>query len=242
MRRAIAMGQPAALLLAAALWAAPAGAASPPSGSVTFLSGEATRQAGGKAEKLAPGSLVYQDDLVETGARTRLELKLPDKSVIRLGPQSKLRLTTAVFGKSVADRTVSASLLVGQIWAKVEKAVGGESRFEVQTGNAVAGVRGTTFRVDARQDQSCVVKVYSGAVAVAAGKVPRPGHAAAAKERRQVPGPQPVSREQWERLVGKMMQLAVSADGSPGEPEAFALAAPDADPWEAWNRERDGEG
>jgi len=138
-RRAIATGRPAALLLAAALWAAPAGAAAPPSGSVTFLSGEATRQAGGQAEKLAPGSLVYQDDLVETGARTRLELKLPDKSVIRLGPQSKLRLTTAVFGKSAGDRTVSASLLVGQIWAKVEKAVGGESRFEVQTRNAVAG-------------------------------------------------------------------------------------------------------
>ena len=235
------MGRPAALLLAAALWAAPAGAASPPSGSVTFLSGEATRQAGGKAEKLASGSLVYQDDLVETGVRTRLEVKLPDRSVIRLGPQSKLRLTTAVFGKGVADRKVSASLLVGQIWAKVEKVVGGESRFEVQTRNAVAGVRGTTFRVDARQDQSCVVKVYSGAVAVAAGKVPRPGHAAA-KERRQVSGPQPVSREQWERLVGKMMQVAVSADGSPGEPEAFALAAPAADPWEAWNRERDGEG
>jgi len=234
------MRRPAALLLAAAaLWATPARAAAPPAGSVTFLSGEATRRAGGKAEALSTGSLVYQDDLLETGARTRLEIELPDKSVIRLGPRSKLRLATAVFG--AGDRSVSASLLVGQIWAKVEKAVGGESRFEVQTKNAVAGVRGTTFRVDARQDQSCVVKVYSGAVAVAAGKVPRPGHAAEA-ERRQVPGPQAVSREQWERLVGKMMQVAVSADGTPGEPEAFALAAPDADPWEAWNRERDGEG
>jgi hypothetical protein len=241
-RRAIA-GRPAALLLAAAaLWAAPAGAAAPPSASVTFLSGEATRQAGGRTEKLAPGSLVHQDDLVETGDRTRLELKLPDRSVLRLGPRSTLRLTTATFGATAGDRSVSASLLVGQIWAKVEKAVGGESRFEVQTKNAVAGVRGTTFRVDARQDQSCVVKVYSGAVAVASGSVPRPGHAAAGKERRQVPGPQPVSREQWERLVGKMMQVAVSADGSPGEPEAFALAAPDSDPWEAWNRERDGGG
>jgi hypothetical protein len=233
------VGWPAALLLAAAAWAAPGRAAPAPAGSVTFLSGEATRQADGRSEKLALGRLVHQGDLVETGARTRLELTLPDRSVIRLGPGSKLRLTTAVFGRGAEDRSVSASLLVGQIWAKVEKAVGGESRFEVQTRNAVAGVRGTTFRVDARQDRSCVVKVYSGAVAVAAGPVPRPGHA---QERRQVPGPQPVSREQWERLVGKMMQLAVSADGSPGEPEAFALAAPDADPWEAWNRERDGEG
>lgn len=238
----IAVRTAALLVAAAASWAAPAGAAAPSSGSVTFLGGQATRQSGGKAEKLALGSLVYPDDLVETGARSRLEIKLPDKSVIRLGPQSKLRLATAVFRRGAEDRQVSANLVVGQIWARVEKAVGGQSRFEVQTHNAVAGVRGTTFRVDARQDRSCVVKVYSGAVAVAAGPLPRPAHAAAGKERRQVAGPQPVSREQWERLVGKMMQVAVSADGTPGEPEAFALAEPAADPWEAWNRERDGGG
>lgn len=243
MRRDMIAVRTAALLVAAAAsWAAPAGAAAPSSGSVTFLGGQATRQSGGKVEKLALGSLVYRDDLVETGARTRLEIKLPDKSVIRLGPQSKLRLATAVFRRGAEDRQVSANLVVGQIWAKVEKAVGGQSRFEVQTHNAVAGVRGTTFRVDARQDRSCVVKVYSGAVAVASGPLPRPAHAAPGKERRQVAGPQPVSREQWERLVGKMMQVAVSADGTPGEPEAFALAEPAADPWETWNRERDGGG
>lgn len=232
----------AVLLAAAAAWAVAASAAAPPAGSVTFLGGEATRQSGGKAGKLALGSPLYPDDLVETGARTRLEMTLQDKSVIRLGPQSKLRLSTALFRRGAEDRQVRANLLVGQIWAKVEKAVGGESRFEVQTHNAVAGVRGTTFRVDAKQDRSCVVKVYSGAVAVASGPVPRPAHAAGGGERRQVPGPQPVSREQWERLVGKMMQMAVSADGTPGEPESFALAEPAADPWEAWNRERDGGG
>ena len=34
-----------------------------------------------------------------------------------------------------------------------------------------------------------------------------------------------------------MMQVKVAADGSPAEPEAFALA--EADEWETWNRERD---
>ncbi len=238
----MAMRIPAVLLAAAAAWAFAASAAAPPAGTVTFLSGEATRQGGGEAGKLALGNPVYPDDLVQTGARTRLEIKLQDKSVIRLGPQSKLRLSTAVFQRAAEDRQVRANLLVGQIWAKVEKVVGGESRFEVQTRNAVAGVRGTTFRVDAKQDRSCVVKVYSGAVAVASGPLPRPAHAAGGTGRHQVPGPQPVSREQWERTVGKMMQVAVSADGTPGEPEAFALAEPAADPWEAWNRERDAGG
>lgn len=236
------MHRSAALLAAAALWTAPALAAAPPSGSVTFLSGEASRRVGGEVEALALGSLVHQGDLLETRARTRLEITLPDRSVVRLGPQTKVRLTRAVFGREVGERKVSASLLLGQIWAKVEKAVGGEARFEVQTQNAVAGVRGTTFRVDARRDRSVVVKVYNGAVAVAAGPIPRPGHPGGKGERRQVPGPREVTRQQWERLVGAMMQVAVSADGTPGEPEAFALSATDADPWEAWNRQRDGEG
>jgi hypothetical protein len=231
-------------LVAAALLAAAAGpvpAAGPgPAGSVTFLAGEATRLANGKPEKLALGSLVYESDVVETRARTRLELTLQDQSLLRLGPQAKVRLATATFGRSPEDRKVSAELVVGDVWAKVTKAIGAGGRFEVQTENAVAGVRGTTFRVDARADRSCVVKVYGGAVAVAGGAVPRPAHQGGKKERKQVAGPREVTREQWERLVGKMMQVAIAPDGTPGDPEAFALAAPGQDEWEEWNRARDG--
>jgi hypothetical protein len=55
--------------------------------------------------------------------------------------------------------------------------------------------------------------------------------------RHQVPGPEEVTREQWEKIVTAMMEVRVSAAGEPEEPRAFALQ-PD-DPWEAWNRERD---
>jgi hypothetical protein len=48
-----------------------------------------------------------------------------------------------------------------------------------------------------------------------------------------------VTREQWERIVGDMMQVRVSADGTPADPEPFKLAAAGADEFEAWNRERD---
>jgi hypothetical protein len=239
----------AAVLCAAALagpaLAPPAAAAAPvPAGTVTFLSGEASRTAGGATEKLAVGSAVYQGDLVETQRRTRLELKLSDASVLRLGPLSRVDLDAAAFGASADDRKVSAKLRVGNVWANVTRALGGEARFEVKTENAVAGVRGPTFRVDARQDKSVVVRVYSGTVAVAAGPLPRPGHAGpkaggapGSPERRPVAGPQQVSREQWEKIVTGMMQVRVAADGSPSEPERFALA--EADEWETWNRQRD---
>ena len=247
-----------AAALAAVALAPAAGAAAPApgvatapvaAGTITFLSGEATRAAGGASEKLAVGSAVYQGDQIETRRRTRVELKLTDASVLRLGPLSKVDLDAAAFGASADDRKVSAKLRVGNVWASVTKALGGEARFEVKTENAVAGVRGTTFRVDARQDKSVVVRVYSGTVAVAAGPLPRPDHAdpgaeprsdgkAGGKpERRQVAGPRQVTREQWERIVTGMMQVRVAADGSPSEPERFALA--EADEWETWNRRRD---
>jgi len=252
---------PAAALLLAGLGMAVASAPDAVApGTVTFVSGEATRIAGGKAERLALGSAVEVNDTVETQRRTRLEITLRDRSVLRVGPRSRLQLSAAIFGRSLDDRKVAARLLVGEVWAKVAKVVGGDAKFEVQTANAVAGVRGTTFRVDARADRSVVVKVYAGAVAVAgSGPIPRPAHrgpgeapgaretqggtppaaSPGGKRRVQVAGPAEVSREQWERLVGAMMEVRVGADGRPGEPTSFALAPAGADDFEAWNRERD---
>lgn len=226
------------LAAAAAAFAAPPA----PAGTVTFLAGDATRSAGGKAQKLAVGSAVHAGDLLETQRRTRLEVKLADQSLLRLGPGSRAIVETAAFGETVEEREVSAKLLVGKVWANVAKAVGGDARFEVRTENAVAGVRGTTFRVDAASDRSVVVKVYGGTVAVAQGAVPRPEHAggkAGKPERRQIAGPGEVSREQWEKIVTTMMQVRVSAQGLPGEPETFALADAGVDEWEEWNRGRD---
>jgi ferric-dicitrate binding protein FerR (iron transport regulator) len=248
-----------ALLAAAAagvvcLAAAGALAAAPgPAGTVTFVAGEATRTAaGGKAVTLAAGAPVFQGDVLETQKRTRLEVKLADGSVVRLGPSSRAEVQAAAFGKSVEERKVSAKLIVGKVWANVAKAVGGEQRFEVKTENAVAGVRGTTFRVDAATDRSVVVKVYSGTVAVASGTIPRPEHegpgvqqeqdASGAKPkpaRTQIAGPRQVTREQWEKIVTNMMEVRVSADGTPSEPERFAIATPGEDEWEEWNRTRD---
>jgi hypothetical protein len=225
-----------AALVTAVAFAAPA---APAAGTITFLDGTATRLAGGSSMKLVQGASIFQGDVIETARRTRIELTLVDQSVLRLGPLSRVELDAAAFGAGADDRKVSAKLRVGNVWASVTRAVGGEARFEVRTENAVAGVRGTTFRVDASKDRSCVVKVYSGTVAVSAGPLPRPQHGpdAGGGERQQVGGPKEVSREQWERIVTSMMLVKVAADGRPADPEPFALAQ--ADEWEAWNRGRD---
>jgi hypothetical protein len=249
----------AVFLLAVGVLATQAAPAPTAPGQVTFVQGEAERSSAGKSEKLAVGTAIFENDTVQTQGRTRLEITLRDQSVVRVGPRSRIQLSAAVFGRTIDDRKVAAKLVVGDMWAKVAKTVSGDSKFEVQTANAVAGVRGTTFRVDSRADRSVVVKVYGGTVAVAgSGPIPRPAHGGGDEEatspdkpkpprteagkkppRQQVSGPQQVSREQWERLVGEMMQIRISADGTAAEPEPFKLAEAKADDFEAWNRERD---
>ena len=161
--------------------------------------------------------------------------------MLRLGPLSRVELDAAAFGKGADDRKVSAKLRVGNVWASVTRTLGGEARFEVKTENAVAGVRGTTFRVDASKDKSCVVKVYSGTVAVAAGPLPRP--AARRRGRRRAAGAAAGGRAQGghPRAVGadRHQHDAGEGGGRRQRRRAGAVRLADADEWETWNRERD---
>jgi hypothetical protein len=130
----------------------------------------------------------------------------------------------------------------------VTSVIQGEQKFQVETENAVAGVRGTTFRVDARSDKSVLVRVYDGAVAVAKGRSPggAPGKrpttgvgagSAAGGGRHEVAGPEEVTRDQWEQLVGRQMELVIAADGTPGTPVPIGDESGDA--WTRWNEQRD---
>lgn len=219
----------------------PVEAAPPNSAQVSILEGQAWRvPEKGERSALSKDALVHEGDTIETAEKTRLQVSFKDGSVLRLGPSSKLHLKSAYFGDK-GEKNVSAKLLFGRVWSKVSGLVGGESKFEVETDNAVAGVRGTTFRVDASRDRSVLVRVYAGAVAMSPGALIPTAAAATPGTRKQIQGPKEISREQWEELVGRMMQMTVSADGVPGKPTAFAAIDDAGDEWAAWNKLLDGD-
>ena len=112
------------------------------------------------AAPLAEGDPLHEGDTIQTGPGARLEISMTAGSVLRLGESSKMTLGSAVPGKAFSTR-----LFLGNLWAKVHKLVGGET-FHVETENAVAGVRGTEFRVEVAQGQDDLVRVYEGAVEV----------------------------------------------------------------------------
>ncbi|OGQ90499.1 MAG: hypothetical protein A2289_25605 [Deltaproteobacteria bacterium RIFOXYA12_FULL_58_15] len=93
----------------------------------------------------------------------RLVLGLEDGSRIRVFPASRLRLPTA---KKV-------QLIIGKVWAVVTKVVG--QNLEIETQNAVAGVRGTEFVVEfVVATESTRVSVIEGKVAVTSHKRANP--------------------------------------------------------------------
>ena len=225
-----------AALLAALVVGARAGAQAK-TAQVSALEGKAEKaRDGARFTPLSVGTGVAQGDQLRTRDDSRLELKFSDGSVLRMGPKAKVQLTEALFG-GPARRKMTAKLFFGNLWAKVTSAIQGEQKFQVETENAVAGVRGTTFRVDAHTDKSVLVRVYAGAVAVAKNV---PSYATGKDEpRHEVPGPGEVSRDQWEKIVGKQMQIVIAADGTPGDPEKFAEDADKDDAWAKWNQARD---
>lgn len=248
------------ILLAIAVLVAPVfagskkkGVSAEPAGTVTYLKRkrDATAiriPAHGQRVPLAKGTKVYEGDRIVTKGKVKLEITLRDGSALRLGPDSELTLETASFDVKKKERKVSASLVVGKAWTKVNKAFTGKDgeteNFQVRTQNAVAGVRGTTFRVNALVDKSTLVRVYAGTVAV---RGIRPLYQTeepdSKKGRRQVKKPAQVSRKEWERTVTKMMSIKIGANGEPVEEGEFALAdelAGEEGEWVAWNRERDG--
>lgn len=177
-----------------------------------------------KKRKVPPGSFV------KTGEGARLELKFPDGSVVRVGPSSMVHITASGFDPKSKEVQAEANVVSGQVWANVSKLVGSEARFQVKTQNAVAGVRGTVFRVNIDRDKATVVKVYNGAVAVSnspfftnQGKESA-GVGPIRSDRKEIAPPfQEVSKKEWEQRVEKMMQVRVGPDGVMTKAASFTL-------------------
>ncbi|MCP4501033.1 MAG: FecR domain-containing protein [Deltaproteobacteria bacterium] len=206
---------------------------------------EYSAQKDGPFKKLKRKKKVPAGHFVRTGAKARVELKFADGSIIRLGPSSLLHVEEAGYSSKTKTVNVEATLMGGKAWSKVSKLVGSDAKFSVKTQNAVAGVRGTIFRLDTDKDQATVIKVYDGSVAVSNSPFfANKGKSAEAttpfdpKGRKEIATPfQEISKKDWEQLVGRMMQVRISANGQMSSAMAFNHEEDKAEDteWVNWN-------
>ena len=150
-------------LLLAALLTAPANAAPTAPGEdasmqATHVEGMVTVNGG----PLLEGDPLHPGDNVQTTPGARLEVTLGTGSVLRLGESSRMTL-----GATPPNRAFSVRLFLGNLWTKVHKLTASQT-FQLETENAVAGVRGTEFRVEVAPCKEDLLRVYEGAVEVKA--------------------------------------------------------------------------
>lgn len=110
-------------------------------------------------ETLKPG------DAVKTGADARAEITLGNGGYVRVDENSHLLITYLQ-----EDGVTRFKALMGGVWVTLEKALGGNSRFEVEMPSAVASVKGTVFRCEVDEEGDSSTYVYDGEVDVAAGE------------------------------------------------------------------------
>jgi hypothetical protein len=209
----------------------------------------------GSAEILEPGKgpwtpLKLQDvleegDQVRTREGAQMELVLADNSRLRFAGNSEFKVIRMEAGGPSTPRDVNVHVKLGKAWASVAKTVGTKGNFEISSNTAVAGVRGTVYRMDIETDSSALVRVYDGTVHVTGGgkaaEAPKPvGPPTRVSGPKPIPGPHKVTMEEWTVIIKTMQQVKVGADGVPGKPRDFTEKE-DRDAWVEWNKARDRE-
>jgi hypothetical protein len=134
-----------------------AGGAANQAGLVSALDPSATRN--GAPTKVRED--VFWNDQLQTNAAGRMRVNLRDGSILSLGSNSQMH----VVQHDAAAQQTTLEMLFGRLRSQVVKLTQPNSKFEVHTPTAVAGVIGTDFVLVVTPDKTTVI-VYSGIVSV----------------------------------------------------------------------------
>lgn len=219
---------------------------------VSLLDGSAKVLPDGRKEwrNLKVKDVLRAGDEVSTGTKSRLEVVLPDRSRVRFADNSRFRILQMEKAEEAKQQGVRIHVAIGRSWANINKTFAGRSGFSLSCDNAVAGVRGTVYRMNVNEDKSALIRVYDGTVEVSGGgeasqqKSEGPGPVMGTPTRvagpRPVAGPKRITLEEWTVLLKSMQQITVRSDGTTDKPRDFTVAE-DRDAWVDWNRQQDQE-
>ena len=132
------------------------------SATITFVTGDVEVE---KASNWTPaniGDTVTSPENLRVGSDSYCEVQFGNLAVARIEANSEVSISHLALGQS---RQVGLALATGAIVSKVQK-LAGNDEYQVGTKTAVAGVRGTEFRVSSTTGDSTEFSVREGVVTV----------------------------------------------------------------------------
>jgi len=107
--------------------------------------------------------------IIRTGKKALCEIILADSSTVKISSSSVFRLDEQLYNADSGKKKERFSLIFGRVRAKVQKLLTSDSIFEIKSGTALAGVRGTSFGI---QYDGAVVKVltFEGSVTLSSAE------------------------------------------------------------------------
>lgn len=139
----------------------------PATAKVAALAGNARSQSGEAAQtELHIGDIVNEGDRIVTGKNAFVSLALADETRISIPSNSQVVLAKLRASRYTNSPHTEVRLLEGRVESKVTPLESRKGRYEVHTPLAIAGVRGTQFRVVYQRD-SVANSVLDGRVVVA---------------------------------------------------------------------------
>lgn len=109
-----------------------------------------------EAGQLKKGDILKIGDEISTGPDGNLEIEFYDGSIMRLGPNSSVK----IIEDWCTTNYLKILMKAGVFWTKVKKLLGG-GKFEVTTERNGGGVRGTEFTFEITNEKE-IIKVYEG--------------------------------------------------------------------------------
>jgi len=230
------------LLSVVTLLAVAVSAAAGPAGTVEKVIGIAdVYPSGGKGWKPARSGLkIFAKDNCRTGAGSSMEIRWVNGGTLRIGEKTWLTVSERPDTSDISQ----ARVLSGRVWAAMKKLSGSGQKFSIESPTAVAGIRGTVFRMDVDSGAGTDVAVYEGKVAVGPGadlqKTEAQTDTSARKEVKgpsEVEGPKEVTLREWLTIVAGQ-QIHVERSGT-FRTWQFDRKKDSLDAWVKYNLERD---
>lgn len=129
-------------------------------GTLAIVKGSVTiKDPSGNTVQIKEGMPVREKDIVDTTGNGQAQIKFNDGNVVHVREDSQMKVNKYDV-EDKADKTAVLELLKGKIRNQVIKKYDGkQSRFEIKTKAAVAGVRGTDFVVSWIEDGKNITRI-----------------------------------------------------------------------------------